>query len=589
MSWQSWVTLGLVVGTIYALARDLVAPSFAVFAASIVLLVLGIITPNEALSGFSNPAPVTVAALYIVARAVEKTGGLAPLLEAALGEGAGIRGPLARLMTLSAGASAFLNNTPIVAMLVGPVTEWAERRGKSPSYFLMPLSFGVILGGLVTTIGTSTNIVVSGLLQAHGDKPLGLFELTPIGLPLALFGCAVMVLLVPIVLPPRRAPRQSLDENVREFAVKMRVVPGGPLAGRAVEEGGLRHLQGVYLVQVERGAQRVAPVDPTFQLQADDVLTFVGRADLVLDLQMQRGLDSAEREHIDPFDTLRGTFFEVVVGAASPLVGKTLKKANFRSRYQAAVVAIHRSGQRIEAKLGEVELRLGDTLLLLTDPDFGSRWRDRSDFLVVSRVGGRPPAASKKAWIAALVTVFVAIIAGTGLLPILQASLVGAIALVFLRVLTPGEARGAVDLDVIILIGASFALGAAIEKTGLAALLGNELVHLFGWMGKRGALLGVVIATIALSEIITHAAAAVIMFPIALAAAAGAGAAGRPFAIAMAIAASCSFLAPIGYQTNTMVYGPGGYRFTDYARLGAALTVTVIIGTTLIVPAVWPL
>jgi di/tricarboxylate transporter len=492
-------------------------------------------------------------------------------------------------MALAGGASAFLNNTPIVAMLVGPVTEWAERRGKSPSYFLMPLSFGVILGGLITTIGTSTNIVVSGLLENADQAPLSLFELTPVGLPVAFLGCAMIVILTPMVLPERRAPRQSLEGNVREFAVRMRVVQNGPLAGKPVEAGGLRHLQGVYLVQVERDAQRIAPVDPSFELQSGDVLTFVGNVGLVLDLQMQRGLESAERQHLDPFDTDRGTFFEVVVGAASPLVGRTLKEADFRSKYQAAVVAIHRSGHRIDAKLGEVELHLGDTLLLLADPGFVKRWRDRSDFLVVSRVGGTPPAATKKAWIAALVTVLIAFVAGAGLVPILEAALVGAILLVLLRVISPGEARAAVDLDVIILIGASFAIGAAIEKTGLAAMLASYLVSAFGWMGKSGALLGVLVATIALTEIITHAAAAVIMFPIAMSAADQAGAAGRPFAIAMCIGASASFLAPVGYQTNTMVYGPGGYRFGDYARLGAPLTVAVIVATMVIIPLVWTL
>lgn len=589
MTWQAWFTFGLLIVMIYVLARDVVAPALAMFGATVLLMVIKIITPAEAFAGFSNSAPITVAALYVVARAVERTGGLVPLLEGGLGNGKGIRGPLARLMALAGGASAFLNNTPIVAMLVGPVTEWAERRGKSPSYFLMPLSFGVILGGLITTIGTSTNIVVSGLLENHGQRPLALFELTPVGLPVAILGCVMIVILAPIVLPERRAPRSALDTGGREFAVRMRVKPAGPLAGRAVEAGGLRHLQGVYLVQVERGEQRVAPVDPTFVLSGDDVLTFVGNVDLVLDLQMQRGLESAEREHLESFDTDRGTFFEVVIGAASPLVGKTLKEASFRSTYQAAVVAIHRSGHRMDAKLGEVELRLGDTLLLLADPGFVQRWRDRSDFLVVSRVGGTPPAATKKAWIAALVTVMIAVVAGAGFLPILEAALIGAIVLVLLKVLSPSEARAAVDLDVIVLIAASFAMGAAIEKTGLASQLAGYLVQGFGWMGKTGALLGVLVATIALTEMITHAAAAVIMFPIAMSAAEHAGAAGRPFAIAMCIGASASFLAPIGYQTNTMVYGPGGYRFGDYARLGAPLTVGVVLLTTVLIPIIWRL
>lgn len=589
MTPQAWFTLVVVFVTVVLLAREAIAPSVSVFGALVVLLVAGIITPAEAFAGFANPAPIAVAALYIVARAVEKTGLLNPVVDVGLGQGRGIRAPLARMLAISGGASAFLNNTPIVAMLVGPVTGWADRRGKSPSYFLMPLSFGVILGGLVTTIGTSTNLVISGLLEKSGHPPLALFEMSPVGLPVAVMGCALIVLLAPIVLPERRAPRAVLEEDIREFAVNMVVTLGGVLDGLRVEEGGLRHLQGVYLVQVERGGQVIAPVEPTTILVGGDRLTFVGRADNVVDIQGLRGLESEERTHVAAFDSERHTFFEAVIGAASPLVNKTLKESQFRARYQAAVIAIHRSGQRVHAKLGEVELHVGDTLILLTDMQFRERWRDRNDFLVVSQIGGSPPSASRKAWIAGTVTLFVAVIAGIGALPILQASLVGAFSLVIFRVLSPSEAKGAVDLDIILLIAASFGIGTAIERTGLAALLGSGLVSAFSWMGARGALLGVVLATIALTEVITHNAAAVIMFPIGMAAAASVGSDPRGYAVAMAIAASSSFLAPIGYQTNTMVYGPGGYKFSDYPRLGAPLTLLVIASVMLLVPRYWHL
>jgi di/tricarboxylate transporter len=587
MGWQAWFTLAVIAATVYVLARDLLAPAPAVVGAMVVLLVVGVITPDQAFSGFSNPAPITVAALYVLARAVEKTGGLQPILQWTLGAGRGQRSSLVRLLVPTAAASAFLNNTPIVAMLVPQVTEWAERRGISPSRLLMPLSFAAILGGVVTVIGTSTNIVVAGLLQEHGLAPIGMFEITRVGLPVAAAGLVLLVLLAPIVLPERRVPRRELEEGVREFSVAMDVVPGGPLDGRAVEAGGLRHLQGVFLVQVEREGDVIAPVGPEQVLRGRDRLTFVGRADLVVDLQAAKGLSSAEERHVQEFDSARHTFFEAVVGEASPLVGTTLREAEFRGAYQAAVVAIHRAGQRVTGKLGGVRLRVGDTLLLLTDAGFRNRWRDRSDFLLVSRLGGSPPGVTRKAGLVGLITLGIVVVAGAGLLPILHASLVGAMALVLFRVLTPGEARNAVDLDVVLVIAAAFGLGAAIEVSGLAERLAGGLMAVFGGLGTVGVVVGVVLATIALTELITNNAAAVLVFPIGLSAAQAGGLDPKAVAIAVAVAASASFLTPIGYQTNTMVYGPGGYRFGDYARLGVPLTVIVVLLVVLLVPVFW--
>jgi di/tricarboxylate transporter len=276
-----------------------------------------------------------------------------------------------------------------------------------------------------------------------------------------------------------------------------------------------------------------------------------------------------------------------VVSGTSPLVGRTLKEVGFRSRYQAAVVAIHRAGERVHAKLGDVPLRAGDTLVLLSDPGFRSRWRDRSDFLLVSRMGGSPPIRSRKAWLVGAITVAVVVLAGAGLMPILNAALLGALAIVLTGVLTPGEARSAVDLDVILLIASSFGVGAAIEASGLAAIFATGMIQAFDGWGPVGLLFGVTLATTLFTELITNNAAAVLIFPIAAATAAAAGLDVRPFAVAVMFGASASFLTPIGYQTNTMVYGRGGYRFGDYARLGLPLTLIMLAAVVLIVPRVW--
>lgn len=585
MGWQAWFTLAVTVGSLVLLARELYAPSNIMLGAVIVLLLAGIISPTEAFAGFGNSAPITVAALYILARAVEKTGLMQPILQTVLGRGQG-RGSLARLATTSAAASAFLNNTPLVAMLIGPVSDWATRTGRSPSRYLMPLSYAVILGGVITMIGTSTNLVVSGLLDAKSGAPMGFFEITPIGLPVAVLGVLVLTLTASRLLPDRRPARKDIEETLREFVIAMRVIPGGPVDGRTVEQVGLRNLQGVFLVELERQEERIAPVASTDVLRGGDRLYFAGRVDQIMDLQAMRGLVSAEEEHLGGLDTARHTFFEAVIGPTSPLVGRTLKEVQFRARYQAAVVAIHRAGQRLKAKLGNVELRVADTLVVLADPGFRTRWRDRGDFLLVSQLGGTAPAVTRKAWFVGLVMVVVVLVAGLDLLPMLQASLLGGAALVAFGVLTAGEARSAVDLDVIIMVASSFGLGAGMENSGLADWLAGGIVGAFQGLGPLGVLLGIILATSLVTELITNNAAAALVFPIAWAAALQTGADPRLFAMVVAVMASTSFLTPIGYQTNTMIYGPGGYRFTDYARLGAPLNL-VVIATIMLVAHFW--
>jgi di/tricarboxylate transporter len=577
VSVDAWLTLAVVVAMLVALARELAPPAALVLAATVTLLVAGVIDEGQAFAGFSNPAPLTVAALYVLARAAEKTGLMGPLVGRMLGNRAAVgRGALARVLLPSAGVSAFINNTPLVAMLIPEITSWCAKRNISPSRLLLPLSYAAILGGTITVIGTSTNLVVSGLLQESGREPFGLFEITPIGGVVAVTGLALLILVIPALLPERRGAEQALGDEMREFVVEMEVEADGRLDGATVEGAGLRHLEGVYLVEIERRGRMIAPVSPANELRGGDRLTFVGQADLVVDLHRTAGLRSAEDKHLLAIDSPQHTFFEAVVGGSSSLVGRTLIESDFRARFGAAVVAIHRAGARVTGKLGEVRLRAGDTLLLLADRNFRGRWRESGDFLLVARLGGASPSASRKAPVVGLTAVAVIVLAALEVLPILQLALIAAGVMIVARVLTVGEARNAVDLDVIVLIAAAFGVGAAIETTGLASTIADGLVDGLGPLGDLGIILGVVVATSLLTEVITNNAAAAVIFPIAIAVAGDAGLDPRAMAIAIAVTASSSFLTPLGYQTNTMVYGPGGYRFTDYLRAGIPLNVLVI-------------
>jgi di/tricarboxylate transporter len=585
---DAWITVLVLVVAIILMVRDVAAPAAAMLGGTGALLLAGVIDTEQAFAGFSNPAPITVALLYVVAEAVSRTGVLEPLVDKALGRGRSVGSGLARLLPPVAAASALLNNTPIVAMLVPQITAWSSRWGKAPSRLLMPLSFATILGGTVTLIGTSTNLVISGLLEQDGQDPLAFFEITWVGLPAAVVGVAMVALLAPRLLPDRKSTSEDLGQAGREFVIDMVVEADGALDGLTVETGGLRHLAGVFLFAIVRGGQLIAPVPPSTVVKGDDRLRFAGRVDTVRDLITLPGLKSGEHEQFDGFDTTVLNFYEAVVGAASPLLGRTLKEAAFRGRYQAAVVAIHRAGQRVAAKLGDVPLRVGDTLVMVADPGFRDRWRDRSDFLLISPLGGAPIARPTGGFRVAVITLGAVLLAATGLVDVLQVMLAAAILLVVVGALTPGQAKNAVDIDVVITMAGGFGLAAAMTSSGLAQTVANGLVETFGGLGNIGALLGVVLATLILTEMVSNTAAALLVFPIAMATAANLGIEPRGMAVAVAVAASASFLTPVGYQTNTMVYGPGGYRYLDYTRLGAPLTAVVVITILIAVPIVWP-
>lgn len=576
MGADAWFTLFVVVATLVLLSRDLVPPAAIVLAAVTTLLVAGVIDEKQAFAGFSNSAPLTVAALYVLARAVEKTGVLGPMVSRLLGNPKEVgRIALARLLGPVGGASAFLNNTPLVGMLIPEITSWAQRSGRSASRFLLPVSYAAILGGTLTVIGTSTNLVVSGLLEETGADPIGLFEITPMGAFVFAFGLTAVIALAPLLLPDRRGADRFTDE-IREFSMQMEVDAGGKLDGVTVVDAGLRHLEGVYLAEIQRDDFLITPVEPDRTLRGGDRLVFVGRSDLVVDLQRISGLTSVENEQMSRIDSPQHTFFEAVVGPTSPLVGTTLEEIDFRRRYEAVVLAIHRAGKRVRAKLGQERIEAGDTLLVLGDPEFRRRNREGRDFLLVARIGGPSPAASKKAPLVALIALGVVLLAALEIVPILQGALVASGLLILTRVLTFTEARNAIDLDVILLIAAAFGLGAAIETTGLAAEVANGLVSTFDAFGDVGIILGIVIATSILTEIITNNAAAAVLFPIVIAVASATGLDERWMVIALAVAASSSFLTPMGYQTNTMVYGPGGYKFTDYLRIGLPVNIVVV-------------
>ncbi|KWX60293.1 hypothetical protein ASJ79_01275 [Mycobacterium sp. NAZ190054] len=441
----------------------------------------------------------------------------------------------------------------------------------------------------MTMIGTSVNLFVNDLIDKAGLGRLSIFSILGIGLPLTIGCILLMVMLGPHLLKERATPGEILAESEREFTVEMTITADSTLVGATVAEAGLRNLDGVFLVEVERAGRLISAVSPDEALAAGDRLVFVGNLARVLDLQRMSGLVSAEARHFD--DLARNPqrqFVEAVIGSGSPLVGSSLKASGFRRRYGSAVVAIHRASEKLDGKLGDVRLRAGDVLLVLAGPDFRQRYREHRDFAVVSPLNQDRPIRREHAKTVELTIAALIVLAGTGLLDLLQASLLIAFGLIVARIVTLQDARRFVDANVLLLMAASFGLGIAVEQSGLASFLANMVVKSAAPLGDYGLLAAVLAATMIVTEVVSNTAAAALMFPIAISIAELGGVNAMPFAVVVIFGASLSFLTPIGYQTNTMVWAMGGYRYLDFARLGAVLTLFVMVATPLLVPVFFP-
>lgn len=575
-------TLAVLVVMLVVLARDRFAPSGVLMAALASLILVDVIDAEGAFAGFANPAPLTVAALYVVAGGARRAGFLAGVTSWLLG-GDGGRRSLARLCAPVAVLSALFNNTPLVAMVLPEVAAWSRRNRLPVSRFLMPMSFAAILGGTMTVIGTSTSLVVSGVLQQQGMEPLGLFEQSPVGVPVAIVGLLVLVLIAVRGLPRRSDPGLDAIDALREFALHLEIQPNGPLVGRSVADAGLRNLSGVFLADLIRGERHIGPISPDEVLEAGDLLVFVGDVSDVIDLRSRPGLQPAEDEESILAQAREPLFFEAVIGRESPLVSRTLREIGGRSGYRASAVAIHRAGARLQGKLGDVELHPGDTLVLLAGSDLRQARGAMQDFLVLAPITDALPIIGRRArWVAVAVAAFV-VLAATGLASTFEAALVSAAVVVGAKVLTFAEAKRSVNLDVVLIIATSLGIGRAVEVSGLAAGVADGITGTAGSLGPIGVVAGLLLATAVLTEVVTNSAAAAIMVPVALRAAASVDLDPRMAAVGIAIMASSSFLTPIGYQTNAMVYGPGGYRFLDFTRVGSLVAAAVLVVTTTMV------
>jgi di/tricarboxylate transporter len=548
---------------------------------------LGVVTLADAFGGFSNPGMLTVGVLFVVVAGMRETGAIDSLAQSLLGRPATVRGALTRLLFPVLSLSAFTNNTPLVAMLIPVVSDWAKKLKMPPSKLMIPLSYGTILGGVCSLIGTSTNLVVAGLVATETDlPPIGVFDITWVGLPCGLVGILFLIAFGDRLLPDRSSSGSQLADP-RQYTAEMIVPEGSPLAGKTIEQAGLRNLPGGYLVEIDRQGVSMMAVGPDVMLRTNDRLIFAGVVESIRDLQNLRGLVPATNQVFKlESPRYRRQLFEAVVSNRCPLVGKTIREGRFRNYYNAVVVAVARGGERISAKIGEIELQPGDTLLIEAATDFASQHRNSRDFFLVSALQDSTPRRHERGPVAIAILATMVFLAATGLLDMLVAASVASALMVITRCCSLEDARNNIDWSLLVVVGASLGLGQAMQKSGAAHLLAGTVLEAAG-NDPYLSLIGIYFVTWMVTEILTNNAAVALMFPITIATAQQLHVNLLPFIMVLMIAGSAGFVTPIGYQTNLMVYGPGGYRFSDYVKIG--LPLSILVGTTclLVVPLVW--
>ncbi|CAA0078225.1 Uncharacterised protein [Zhongshania aliphaticivorans] len=585
---EAWIALSVIAGCLLTLIFSRRPPDMVLCGGVVILLLLGVLTPKEALAGMANEGMVTVGVLFIVAQALSETGVVNWISLNVLGRPKSTSMAQFRLMAPVAIFSSILNNTPVVAMMIPAVRDWAKRNQLAVSQLMIPLSYAAIVGGTCTLVGTSTNLVVNGMMiESLPDQTLGMFDLAWIGLP-----CVILVLIFTLLTSRYLLPiNHSQDErfgDTRQYIVEMLVEPQSPMIGQSIEEAGLRQLPAMFLIEIVRDERLMTVVSPKEILMAGDRLIFAGDVRSVVDLKNFHGLRLAEDQAFKlGGNNLSRCLVEVVISPNFPHLGRVIREMRFRNNYGAAIIAISRNGEHLKGRIGDLQLEPGDTLLLEAYEDFVPNQRYSRDFLLVSAIENSRPVRHEHRGRAGLIMAAMVLVVAVGWLSMLKAAFLAAGLMVVTRCIRAVDARRSVDWQILLVIAASIALGGSLESTGAASVIAHEIIALASG-SPMATLAAIFVVTTVFSAVISNLAAAVIVFPIALAASQQLDVSMLPFAVTLMMAASASFATPIGYQTNLMVYGPGGYRFSDFFKMGVPLTIIVGVVTVLIAPVIWP-
>ncbi len=581
---QEWVVYGIIAFLIVALYTEIMRPAITFLAAVVLLVVFGVISAEEALHGFANEQLAVIVLLLILANIFSKTRVITTLFKGIFRDSDRPRGFLMKMMSTVGISSAFLNNTPLVAMMMPYVYTWSKKKKLSPSRFLIPLSYASILGGCVTLIGTSTNLIANGLASdivhemSGGEQTfsLGIFDFAYVGIPMLVIGFLYLLLFGHRLLPDKQSALEQLLGKDREYFLETHVKQNSSLIGKTVEDGGLRNLKGLFLVEIMRDGNIISPVAPTERLEYDDVLFFAGDLESITELTSPgMGLSLPKSCNIPV--TEKTDVVEVVVAHNSRLVGKKVQDSDFRGRYDGAILAIHRNGEKLWGKIGDIALKAGDVLLVLAGKDFDKRTANSPAFYLISKAREIHAMATWKATILVVGLIGAVALAALGWVSLFISLSILLLLTLLLKMVSPVEIRNGVDFNLIIIIAMGLAFGKAMLNSGAADTLANSIAGVSNTFGPIGLLAGIFLVTNLLSAFMTSKAAVAIVMPIAISLAGSMHLPLTPFVLTVAFGGAANFMTPIGYQTNLMVYGPGGYSFKDFLKIGLPLTLIYLV------------
>ncbi len=587
------LVLTILVGAVVLFASEKLPIDLVAILVLATLLITGLVTPQEGVSGFSNQATITVGAMFILSAGLQKTGAVRVVAETLIRWGRSQFILLVLVMITAGGVSAFINNTAAVAVLLPLVVAVCSRYKFPPSKLLIPLSFASQFGGVCTLIGTSTNLLVSSISNRAGFGPFSMFEFSKLGL--IMFGVGVLYFLGVgyWLLPKRRSEELTEAYQLGEYITELRVVAGSPLLGKTILQSKFGEQYDVTVLEILRDQHKLwAPLQEP--IQEGDVLLIRGKVKDFMDLKTKSKLEIEPEFKLRDAELKTGELglLEVLVSPRSRLIGRTLAELDFRRRYNLIVLAIQRRGLTLREKLNRVRLRFGDALLVQGPKDEFAKLRADENFVVLGEMD-EPSLRRGKSPLALLIIAGVVLFATVPLIngqpfPILATAILGCVVMVMTRCITLEEAYSAVDWKVIFLLAGVLPLGIAMEKTGTAEFLAKHAIGLVGRFGPVAVLAMIYLLTAVLTECMSNNAAAVLLAPIAISTAATLNVDPKPFLLAVTFAASTAFATPVGYQTNTMVYNPGGYRFTDFVKVGVPLNIVFWLLSIYFIPKFWP-
>ncbi|WP_394657565.1 SLC13 family permease [Halosquirtibacter laminarini] len=561
-------------------------PSFTFLIAVSVLAVFGILTPKEIMSGFANEQLAVILLLLLIGDVIRQSSTIERFFDWFFRSSKTYHSFVFRMTLVVSVMSAFFNNTPLVAIMMPYVDSWSRRNRISPSKLLIPLSYAAILGGCATLIGTSTNLIVNGLLSEQdilpGLAPLEMFDFSIVGIPMILIGILYLVFFSDKLLPDKKDAMGDFQKSNRDYLLQAVVDEGSPLVGKRMNDDKLKNLRGLYMVEIVRGEKHISAISPETQVLTGDILTFAGDTSTVADLitQSNSGLRFPGAEGLVSRKVTQ--VVEIVISHNSTLIGKTVLEANFRVKYDAAVIAVHRNGERISGQITYEKLKAGDALLLYGGQNFIRLSKNSQDFFLITSVLENRKVAPYKSALVIIGLIASILLSVFRIVPLFTSLL---FLLVFMNVLgicSPKDIYKSLDLNLAMIIALALALGVAMTKTGVAKIIAQSIITMFMPMGVLGLLVGIYLVTSLMANLITNKAAVALVFPIVLTISRDLHIPPEPLVLLVAFASAANFMTPIGYQTNLMVYGPGGYSFKDYTKIGFPLTFLYLIVTVVV-------